>query len=403
MLISRAKRCQKGVLNPESVYKCLRSAVTNDYCRRLHRLLRHGKEWIEAFRLTVACLEKAGATPRPQGYDCGSGIQDMTVLFQAVSSFSDIEMIQHLLSSGWGQELLVSCLRITPTIRAMCEENHELFELLLQYDGDVFDSQTLDFGNGPIVHNAYTWIASSKRSNLRIVERLRALGVPYVENESMSPFEMSVRNGQFQLANFFLNSCEANIEQLIFDEFCDDVTATAFGSHLPLTLLGGLILEHSIRALPAIKYLLHNQVRAPSFIVNPKKRWTALHAAVFIHEDQYDGEAISRLLSLLLEVSQGLKFLECKDEFMGGTPLHWAAMCGNDNAVKILLEKQANIWETERNGLNVVQLVETKLEALKKVEGEPGTTRKRNNETRRLDNVLALLEQAKAEEANKEH
>jgi hypothetical protein len=61
-------------------------------------------------------------------------------------------------------------------------------------------------------HNIYHWISQVKNDSLALAQQLFSLGVEYHENTLKSPFDLAVRNGEFQMADFFLKRCGADID-----------------------------------------------------------------------------------------------------------------------------------------------------------------------------------------------
>jgi hypothetical protein len=88
-------------------------------------------------------------------------------------------------------------------------------------------------------------MAKSNNPSLRLAERLFSLGVKYHENSAKSQFELAVRNGEFEMAVFFLNHCGANIEQTITYGYEIDSAKRAFRQNVGLTLLDFLLIENS--------------------------------------------------------------------------------------------------------------------------------------------------------------
>jgi hypothetical protein len=370
---------------------------------RLYRLLRHGHQSIDAFVKTLQHLQKAGAMPKLR-VDISNPMNDWreTVLFRAITDSDNVECMRLLLDSGWGQEKEISWTFMTHLHRAIAYGNYDLFVLLIERGFNLFEKVN-HFDTGPEC-DAYLFCALAQRPNVRIVEKLHSLGVPYHESSTISPFETAVRRGFFNIATFFATKCGADIDRFVKTP----ASAESLGPFgIPhLTLLGSLISEYSPRSISSIRFLLEGfslpatdgnsgpKHIKPSFVVcEGDDQVTALHLAAGFTEQTY--EHISPfLLSLLLSAYPGPEHIDSKDGFFEWTALWHYVKCGNYEAVRVLLENGArhNILD---NGASPLDLARSRLKDLPPP-GSKGRGGKSHIEDMRMrfNRIISLLEEA---------
>ena len=370
----------------------MRSAVTSQMFDRLFsRLLRHGKNWIDAFEQTICLLGRAGAVPCSGPDGPNDGFESIMVLATTTTS---PELVKILLRSGWNKELAIPGPHSQPPIAfAAIEGRKEVFEDVLSYE----DPKTLS-RKFPVLsdgHNVYHWIAKGTNPSLLMAEKLFSLGVDYHENSLKSPFELAVRNGEFQMADFFLNRCGADIERMITYGCGIDFAKYTFHRDVALTLLGCLLCEHSSYLWPAIQYLL---VRGGSSLVNSDRDLNVFHISAVGGAYDYDTDATELILSELIQIFPDKRLLlrPCKVREL--TPLQWAVRRGNSSAERIFTIasglSSANrafeaagreAWWWARSMLaQVERMIKNSKRKDQKVEDFRG----------RLENSIALLQQA---------
>ncbi|KAF8247345.1 hypothetical protein K440DRAFT_601291 [Wilcoxina mikolae CBS 423.85] len=337
VLLRAAQRYGDGSLDGERLYDAVRSAVADPMDGMFTQLLRHGNNRVRAFKQTLSLLEEAGVVPCSDGSSPKDGFESVMAL--AVMNASP-EIVDVLLQSGWVRELgTPGPQRQPPIALAAIEGREEVFESILAYE----DLKTLP-QKFPILSdgsNVYYWMAKSNNPSLRLAERLLSLGIMYHESSIRSPFEMAVRNGEFEMADFFLDRCGADIERTITYGYGIDSMKHALKQNIGLTLLGSLVIENTNYLWPSIEYLLRCGANA---LVNTGKNLNVFHICAIGSSYDYDTEETVLILPKLVRSfpDKTLVLQSCK--VLGSTPLEWAVQHGNSSAVRIYITG-CGLWQ----------------------------------------------------------
>lgn len=343
-------------------------AATSSMEGRLFHILRSGKHQEANFKSTISILARHGARPLGSESEERTKLLAKSALLNTIT-FATNTSLRPLLEAGWAAENKIDWTVTGPIHLAAFHGSVEMLDLLVEFGFDPL--ATVDYlGTGKATWNAFSFCADGRNPNVEFAKRLKALGVPYLETEDTSPFETSVRRGQFPLAAFFLAECGADINRLVKPPAAYGITAGWDNSRMcgrrkpgtmavwsddveHVTLLGLLIAENSIRCIPAIRFLLRGNLndddalpKAEFFVCHSPVKVTALHFAAGLMGQAYD-HVTPHLFPLLLEAFPDLQFAETTTTATGSrfamehTPLVWATKATNYSAVDLLLRHGA--------------------------------------------------------------
>ncbi|RGP65952.1 hypothetical protein FSPOR_6974 [Fusarium sporotrichioides] len=347
-------------------------------------ILYYGPKYQQAMESTFQCLlPRACRVGNVNGY----GGFNQTLLYFAVSMARD-ELVQYLLKHGadvmkagenYNEEVLHSedagafkkadinraCgvdLR-TPLLEAVRWNRPKMVSLLLEHGALAIGASKNPFSGEASTWTALHILAYAGQNDPRLVQLLLDHGAPLdgfpdEDRRTESPLLISVQNDSFQLADCFLSHGA-------------DINFTTLSSgHLsltnPTTILGHVIASNARNSIARLRYLLGSADRL-NFIVEPTRKWTALHRAAAAHIDaefrrtdateaaeldwaDVDWSANREIMNELLRQFNDSEQLDAVEDSMGLTAMHLAVLAGNEAAVRLLLEYGARSDMQSVNG-----------------------------------------------------
>ncbi|KAF4123021.1 hypothetical protein GMORB2_6569 [Geosmithia morbida] len=245
----------------------------------------------------------------------------------------------------------------TPLLEAVRWNRPKLVDLLIEHGADARRGCKNPFSGKESTWNALHVLAHSGQDDIRLIRRLVAHGAS-VDGSSEhsdgteSPLLVAVQSDSFQVADELVN-------------LGADPNAITLGSgHLtlthPATILGHVVASNARNSIARIRYVFSSMSahRRVDMIVEPERRWTALHRAAAAHIDasfrgtdatepaplqwaDVDWPANREILNELLGKFSSQDDLDAVETSAGLTALHLAAIAGNDAAISLLLDRGA--------------------------------------------------------------
>lgn len=342
-------------------------------------ILSHGEHYQAAMKATFKCLlPKANRVAWVQGY----GGFNQSLLYHAVS-FARDEAVEYLLEHAdedmragedYDEGILatqdVGAFRKTdinracgvdmrtPLLEAVRWNRPKMVKLLLQHGADATGASKNPFSAEDSTWTALHVLAHAGQDDPRLVDLLLSHGTAIDGFEdhfrtTESPLLVALQNDEFRLAEALVsNGADINFTTLSSGH----ITLTN-----PTTILGHVIGSNARNSIARIRYLLGT---APfrsrlAFIIEPERKWTALHRAAAAHIDtdfratnatgateldwvDIDWGANREILVELLRHYSGAERLNAVEQSVGLTALHLAVLAGNDAAVALLIEHGAS-------------------------------------------------------------
>lgn len=294
---------------------------------RFFRLATHGKHYKDAMKIIDNIETMSGQDIERVSYT------GLTAIMQAARN-GDIDICLHLLSKEQTKSTLETSYKggwgMKPLHIAGLNNDEALLRALLVAGANP-SAERSDGGT------ALQVIATQYFPDQRLAEVLLDQAPDLVSRSSVmeTPLSTAVRNLDFGLADLLLRK-GAGVNQLIGPHQTNTV--------LFQVLAGGSTVDADLEAL---RYLL----RIPNidFVVAPRQRYTALHAAVVLRARYSDVQCAPSTLNLalaaLLQKWHSKPALLMQDH-KGNTALHYAAIIRDTSSIKLLVEAMEAVGAT---------------------------------------------------------